>query len=500
MHRKRLSLNTISALLLEIVTIICGFILPRLIIRNYGSDVNGLINSIKQFLSAITFLEFGIGAVIRSALYKPLAENDERGISEIMSSAGKFYRNIGKVLAVYVCVLIAIYPIFSRSRFSRLYITVMILVLSINSFAQYFVGCVDKALLTSDQRGYIQSITYIIAIVSSTITGAVLIQNGFGIHIVQFVISVFYMIRPFGVRLYIKRNYSIDYHIKYKNEPISQKWNGIAQHIAYMILESTDIIVLTLFSTLSSVSVYSVYFLVVRGIKQLFLSICDGFQALMGEFYARKDMNGMKRTFDFMEWLYGTMTTFVFGCAAFLIVPFVYLYTLNINDADYNQPFFAIIILLAYWIFSNNLPYHTAILAAGHYRQTQKYFIMAAAVNLIISVVAVHKFGLVGVAVGTVAAMLFQTTWMIIYNVKHISKRPVKLILKQFAVDGIVALVSSILSSFVCFDVVSWIGWLVMAIKIAIIWGGVSLIINAIVYYKLIRSFILRSFEVARKE
>ena len=33
----------VSSLILQFVTVICGFIVPRLIIENFGSNVNGLI-------------------------------------------------------------------------------------------------------------------------------------------------------------------------------------------------------------------------------------------------------------------------------------------------------------------------------------------------------------------------------------------------------------------------------------------------------------------------
>lgn len=41
----------------KIITIICGFIVPRLIIENYGSSVNGLVVSITQFMAYITLLK-----------------------------------------------------------------------------------------------------------------------------------------------------------------------------------------------------------------------------------------------------------------------------------------------------------------------------------------------------------------------------------------------------------------------------------------------------------
>ena len=57
MREKRLFYNTISSLVFQVTTIICGFILPRLILNAFGSEVNGLVNSITQFLGVISFLE-----------------------------------------------------------------------------------------------------------------------------------------------------------------------------------------------------------------------------------------------------------------------------------------------------------------------------------------------------------------------------------------------------------------------------------------------------------
>ena len=98
MRKKKLAANTASSLIFRICTIICGFILPRLILNSYGSEINGLVNSITQFLGIISFLELGVGAVIQSALYKPLAEKNDIEISKIVVSGQKFFSKIRYIL------------------------------------------------------------------------------------------------------------------------------------------------------------------------------------------------------------------------------------------------------------------------------------------------------------------------------------------------------------------------------------------------------------------
>ena len=77
---KKFKLNAVTGLLKQFVALACGFILPAYILQSYGSAVNGLVSSITQFLAFITLLEMGVGPVIQSNLYKPLADNDAKTI------------------------------------------------------------------------------------------------------------------------------------------------------------------------------------------------------------------------------------------------------------------------------------------------------------------------------------------------------------------------------------------------------------------------------------
>jgi len=105
-NMKKIKMNSIWSLVYTIILLISGFILPRLIIYYYGSEVNGLVNSINQFLQVFTFLELGVAAVTKTSLYSSIAKNDFLQTNKIVSSASKFYRSIGRVLVVYILILI----------------------------------------------------------------------------------------------------------------------------------------------------------------------------------------------------------------------------------------------------------------------------------------------------------------------------------------------------------------------------------------------------------
>ena len=482
MRKKTLIYNTVSSLVFQVTTIICGFILPRLILNAFGSNVNGLVNSITQFLGIISFLELGVGAVVQSALYKPLAENRQNDVSKIISSANKFFRRLAQILTVYVIALVIFYPMFAAKEYGFWYTSTLIVAISISSFAQYYFGIVNRLLLTADQRGYVQYTAQTIAVVGNTVACYLLIMLGCGIQVVKLTTSIIYLIQPFAIYLYVKKHYQIDTKIKYDKEPIPQKWNGIAQHVSAVILDGTDTVVLTLFATLSDVSIYSVYFLVVKGVKQLFMSMTNGITSLIGELWARQELTELKKTFGWTEWVIHTGATFVFGVTAVLIVPFVRVYTLGIDDANYIQPLFAALIVAANAAHCLRLPYNIMILAAGHYKQTQNNYIIAAVINIVVSVFAVKTWGLIGVAIGTLLAMGYQTVWMAWYDSQNLIQWSFANFLKQITVDIITVILCSIMSRVFTMMTISYFGWIINAIEVAVVWLVIMVIINLIFY------------------
>lgn len=482
MRKKLLAKNTVASLLLQITALVCGFILPRLFLEYFGSEVNGLVNSITQFLGVISFLELGVGAVVQSSLYKPLADGDKQQVSRVMVSADRFFRRLAQILLGYVLLLVAVYPLIANQSFGYLYTATLIAAISISSFAQYYFGIVNSLLLNADQRGYIQYNAQTITVVLNTVVCVLMIKLGGSVQLVKLTTSLIYLARPLVLRIYVNRMYQIDWKIQYDEEPIQQKWNGVAQHLASVVLDGTDTIVLTLLSTLSNVSIYSVYFMVIKGVKTLFLSMTNGIQSLLGELWARQELEELRKTFGWTEWCIHTGTTFVFSCTAALIVPFVRVYTAGINDANYIQPAFAILLTLANAMHCLRLPYNIMVLAAGHYKQTQKNYIVAATINIVLSVLTVKAWGLIGVAIGTLAAMAYQTVWLAIYDSKHFVSWPMKSVIKQFAVDGITAAFIVMISGMVTMHSVTYLSWIVLAMITALLAIIIATCLNFIAY------------------
>ena len=80
MRKEKTIKNIMFTLLSQVIYIICGFLVPKILIKGYGSEMYALTTSISQFLAYITLLESGLGLVVKSVLYKPIAEKNEKEI------------------------------------------------------------------------------------------------------------------------------------------------------------------------------------------------------------------------------------------------------------------------------------------------------------------------------------------------------------------------------------------------------------------------------------
>lgn len=431
---KRALLSSVVALTLEIVTTISGLIIPRLILSSFGSEVNGLISSITQFLGYISLLQLGAGGVIRAALYKPLAVHDEKQISKIVKAADVFFGKIAVVSIAYIIVLSFLYPYISKSSFGFLYVSGMVLILGIDSVAQYAWGFPKRQLLYADQRSYTYDFIRIIAITVNVLATVLLIQLGCEIHIVKLASAIVFVLQPLGVNIYTTKHYKLVKHIEPDNGAVRQRWAGVGYSLADFVHKKTDIFVLTIISNLKEVSVYSIYSLVVNGINSIISMATYSFQSVLGDILAKNEKKALNNTMDLYIFLVHCISTIVFSVTLCLVIPFVKLYTHGITDIEYSRPFFAILIVTAEMMYCLRQPFQSIILAAGHFKQTQRGAIIEALINLCLSIILVMRFGIDGVAFGTVIGVLYRTIDLVLYLKRNIIYINIKSVFKRYLI------------------------------------------------------------------
>ena len=137
------------------VFVIYGLVVPRLILGSFGSEVNGLVSSITQFLGFISLLEGGLGAVVLAELYKPIEDNDYIKIKGILYSCQHFFKSLAIFFVIYTVVLSAVYSLAIRKRFEITFTISLIIILSLTTIAQYLFSITIRLYLQADQKIYI---------------------------------------------------------------------------------------------------------------------------------------------------------------------------------------------------------------------------------------------------------------------------------------------------------------------------------------------------------
>lgn len=491
-RKQKLLTNSGLGLMRQAVTLVCGFVLPRYMLLYYGSNVNGLAASIAHFLSFISLLEMGISPVIQANLYGPLAKKDFTQISRIMISSERFFRKIAIIFLIYIGVLSIVFPRFINTGFDMWFSMSLVFILAISIFAEYFFGAAYQTLLIADQRAYILSLTIIFTTILNTVFCIAAIEAGMSIHAVKLLSSAIFVLRPLVYSWYVRRHYALDRTLKLTGEPIKQKWNGFAQHISAVICGNIDVVALTLFSTLENVSIYSVYYSVTNGITSLIITAATGLEAYFGNLIAQDEKKTLDRSFQMIEWIVHFAVTIIFTVAAITITPFVSVYTWGINDADYIFPAFGMLLVLAYATQCLRIPYFRIIKAAGHFKETQMGAFISAALNVLISFGLIFKWGLIGIALGTVVAMLYHTCYFVWYLRKNILNRSPWYFVKYLFTDTAVMLCSCWASQNFSMEAVSYFAWVIFAVKVGVVTTILAVLANLIAHFRLIKQLYLR--------
>ena len=289
MRTKKAVINTMTSIMAEVVSIICGLILPRLILGAFGSSYNGITSSITQFLSCIVLLRAGVGSVTRAALYNPLSKKDKSEISGIVNATAIFMKKVALIYVGALIVFACVYPFLVRNSFSWIFSATLVLIIGSSTFVDNYFGIAYQMLLQADQKNYVNTIPQIVTTILNTIVAAVLIHCGAGIHLVKLGSAIVYFIRPLFLSYYVKKKYEIDADIKPNNSAISQRWDAFAQQAAAFVNNNTDVIVLTMFSDIKEVSVYTVYYMVANGLYKVEQTFTDGIEAAFGNKLAKKE-------------------------------------------------------------------------------------------------------------------------------------------------------------------------------------------------------------------
>ena len=307
--------NVLSSFLRQLISTVCGVIIPRVMIGAFGSVVYGATVSIAQFLSYISLFESGIGRVARGALYKSLAEKDNRQISSIYQEIKGFFKKVGILFLVYAAVIAFFYyDIADITVFDRKYTMGLVCVICLSTFANYMIGITNMTLLHADQKQYLTNTIITITNMINAAAIAFLVWQSADVLSVKLISSLIFVTRPVLYAYFVKKQYRLE-KVSGTGHALSQKWTGMGQHIAYFLHTNTDVVLLTLFADLKLVAVYSVYHLVINSIWNIASSFSGGMEAALGSALVRLEKREVGAMYERYKVLLTLVSLVMFGTA-----------------------------------------------------------------------------------------------------------------------------------------------------------------------------------------
>ena len=406
----------------NVITTFVAILIPRLFIVNYGSEVNGLLSSIRQIYVYLALLEAGVGDASVIALYGPIGRQDRRGTNEILAATHYYYRKIGIIYAACVIAMSFVYPLLLDTTIRYEVCCLVILLQGSGSVISYLFQGKYNMLLRVDNRNYVTTNLGTVTTVLTDVCRIVLLMMGKSIVAVQATYLVFNLVKMLYIAWYIKKNYPwIDLSVKPNFQAISQKSAVLVHQVSSLVFSHTDVLILTFVCGLKTVSIYSMYATIYGMVTNILSIVSNSVQSVLGQAY-NNDRKKYIEIQDTFETYYLAVVFGLFAVASIFILPFMKLYTAgaDINYIDWKLPvLFGAYQLLSYGrISANNI-----IGFAGKFKETQWRAWLETAINLAVSFVCVFRFGIYGVLLGTIAALLYRANDIIIFANKVVLNR-----------------------------------------------------------------------------
>lgn len=390
------------------LTLFLSFFSRKIFLDNLGAEFIGLAGTLSNILGYLNLAELGIAGCISFTLFKPLQQNNQQQIAEILSIFGYLYRIIGLVILSLGFFISLFFPIiFSNVEFGLGIVYFAFYSFLGSSLIGYFINY-RQTLLSADQKNYLVSIYSQTAGIAKILIQIYLAYNYRNLYLwvtIEFLFSIIgctilnWKINK--VYPWLKTNKSEGKILLKKYPNIFTNTKQIFIHkIKDFLLNKSDQLFIFLFVSLKMVAYYGNYTLIITKAGQLFGSVMNSVDASIGNLVAEGNKNNIMRVF----WEMLTLRHFVGGVLCFsiyhMIEPFISLWLGPEFIIDHK-----ILVMLTIYTY---ISYSRSVVdmynhAYGLYNDTWSAW-TELFINLSITLIAGYFWGIVGLLLGKIVS------------------------------------------------------------------------------------------------
>lgn len=405
--------NTVAALTLQVVIAGFGFVTPGLVIRTYGSEVNGLVASISQVLRYFALMEAGLGGAALFALYGPLGRRDFQAVNKVLAFTTVYFRRVGLLFLGAVLFFAPLYALGLGSTLSKGFVMVMFLVIGLSGALEFVLIAPRRILLTADEKGYVLSIVGLVGVVlqQGVAIGIILAQGP--VQMVYAIAIPILVARAVTLAVVVRRVFRGQ--ARFRGRP-SRADSGIRfqrdvflHEIAFTLNQASPLVAVSVLHGLDDASIFAVYALPITMVSLLMATFHQAAAPSFGRLIAEVGAARGNSPFQSFQFWYYAVSAWLLCSTAVLATPFVSVYTTGVHDVDYVQPAYGY--LLTLFAAATSLRVVYAILTSSHglFQQTAKWAVLTSGIGLLIT----YGLGVISAPltiVGPVVALVLNST------------------------------------------------------------------------------------------
>lgn len=320
--------NSRTSFLLFLFQIFVGFYSRKVFLDYLGAEVLGVNTTLSNILSFLNLTELGIGIAMSTSLYKPIVAQDQDGICEILTVQGILYKRIAIILCgLSIPILIAMPWIFPTVECGISYVYVTYLVFLSSSITSYLWNY-KQVLISADQKNYIllpwiHGVRYIKIFLQ--LFFLLVVNLGFWGWIVLEFLAI--IITVFVINWLIMKEYPWLKNVSFPTRVLLRKYHDLIiktkqifiHKIGLFVLEQTSPLIIYALVSLTMVTYYGNYMVIIGYMTTLMNVIFEGMGASIGSLVAE---NNKKHTLE-VFWELFSSRLWISGCACFGIYLFM---------------------------------------------------------------------------------------------------------------------------------------------------------------------------------
>lgn len=403
--------NIIVSMIMNIITILIGFVAQAVFVRTLGSEYLGINGLFSNILSMLGIIELGFGSAIIYHLYKPIVENDTTKIKSLM----KLYKSVYRIIAVIIFILgICLLP-FLKSIVGEVSIAENIYFL----FTLYLLDIIASYLLTykrsilyADQKVYITNIVHIGYLFVMNISQIIVLYLTHNFILYLIIKIVCRITENLVITLIVNKKYK---YLKDKDiQPVDDetkkdiitKVKGLLFHkIGGFLVKGTDNIIISITPGLGIINVgyYSNYNLIIGAVTNLFVQAFSVLTSSVGNLLIERDKEKSYSIFKsmllFNSWIFTFASASILCISQYFIEIWVgkeYLLSLGV----------LVVLVINFYVQGIRLTFNTFKEAAGIFHEDRYVPLLESTINLVASLILAYFYGLPGVFIGTIISSL----------------------------------------------------------------------------------------------